>query len=721
MQKEQNTTLPGSNTIANICLLLNSLLLFLLIMGDRLAVPGLLQVAGRMHPLILHFPIVLLLLYVIYFLFVAGRKSEPAELKKYADAVLLAGALTAALAALVGLFLSREEGYDADALAWHKYGGAAISVLAILWYYNRNMIRSVAVGRFSSSAIMLVMLIMTGHDGANITHGEGFLLAPIQSDKAEPAVPLADAVIYKHIIEPIFESKCMSCHNSQKAKGELIMETRELLLKGGKSGKLWDHSNPGSGLLLERLWLPLEAKKHMPPKGKPQLSAEELELLQRWVAAGAPFDDKLTSLPGNDSLYLLAAARLGNSVEEDYDFPAADASLIRSLNSENRVVMEEAVSSPAIQVQFFNSSQFKSEQLNELSKINKQIVSLDLTRMPLNEKDLQSISKFENLRKLNLSFTGVKGEWLKQLASLKQLKSLSLSGTSVATKDLAQLKNLSGLQQVFVWQTSSPAEDWKKLQKEFPQLAVETGFAGDSIKLKLSPPVLQNEVTILTEPTLLKLKHYINGAEIRYTLDGSEPDSIRAAVYKGDEIISTNVLIKARAYKPGWYSSDILEANLYKRSVKPDTVILETAPESVYAGKPGLLTDLVKGETNFRDGNWMAWRSRPMELLLPLPKNSKVSSVAIGSLIDVGSYIMPPTRLEVWGGKEPGSMRKLGEIKPEQPTMAKPSYLRGFECKFEPAEVNYLRLIGIPVQKLPSWHPGKGDKGWLFIDEILIN
>jgi hypothetical protein len=27
----------------------------------------------------------------------------------------------------------------------------------------------------------------------------------------------------------------------------------------------------------------------------------------------------------------------------------------------------------------------------------------------------------------------------------------------------------------------------------------------------------------------------------------------------------------------------------------------------------------------------------------------------------------------------------------------------------------------VPVSKLPAWHPGKGDKGWVFTDEVFVN
>jgi hypothetical protein len=54
---------------------------------------------------------------------------------------------------------------------------------------------------------------------------------------------LEDAIVFNDLVKPILQTKCMSCHNNKKAKGDLIMETEELLLKGGKTGKLWDSTS----------------------------------------------------------------------------------------------------------------------------------------------------------------------------------------------------------------------------------------------------------------------------------------------------------------------------------------------------------------------------------------------------------------------------------------------------------------------------------------------
>ena len=676
-----------------------------------------------MHPLILHFPLVLVVLYAIAVIILppASKKADE-PYRHFMDILLLLAAFTSVITALAGLFLSREEGYDHEALLWHKWGGVCVSLFTLLWYaFNKNIVAKKA-GSIIASLFALLVVIVTGHQGAGITHGQNFLLAPIMPEKQQLVMNPEDAIVFTHMVKPILESKCMSCHNNKKAKGELIMETEELLLKGGKTGQLWDTTATDLGLLLRRVHLPIEQKKHMPPQGKPQLTEEEIEIITRWIRHGSDFKLKVADLAPSDTLRQIAESAFKAAETASYDFDEADPSLVQKLNTVNRVVSAEAVGLPALAVSFFNNRLFSTEQLKELEKIKEQIVSLDLAKMPLKDDDLRLIGDLKNLRKLNLAFTGIDGSGLKDLANLKFLHTLTLSGTKVSAANLDVLRNFPSLKTVHAWNTPVASTDVATLQKKLGAIQVETGFRGDTMLLKLTPPVLLNEEHFINAPITLKLKNYIQGAIIRYTMDGTEPDSIKSAVFKGGELIDGNVNIKAKAFKPGWISSDIIEASFYKTTYTPDTVIYLTPPDKQYADVKGkLLMNREKGEADFRFGGWVAYRQNRMECLLEFSNAIPVTQVTLSSLVDMGSYIMPPQSIGIWGGNDPKNLKLLGRLIPEQPKSMKPSYSKGFDCKISPATVKYIKIIVTPVGKLPAWHPGKGDKAWVFVDEVLVN
>lgn len=710
------------NSLFNITFALNCLLLFLLIFETRIDVPVWLQVVGRTHPVFLHFPLVLVLAYGVIAIVMAFKKNVDEAYKNIASFVLLLGAFSAVLAALAGLILSREEGYDREALQWHKWSGAAVSVLTLGWYYFQRKIEARKVLAAFTAVVAIFLVIFAGHQGAGITHGQNFLLAPMLPEKKLPSVSAEEAVVFAHMVKPILEEKCAGCHNSKKAKGDLVMETEQLLLKGGKSGKLWDSTAADLGLLLRRVHLPLEAKKHMPPQGKPQLTDEETEIITRWIRKGADFNLRVADLPASDTLHQLAVKIFTNAAIAEYEFDEADPATVEKLNTANRVVNPEALGSPALSVNFFNSTLFSADQLRELSEVKKQIVTLDLSKMPVQDADLKLISEFENLRRLNLSFSNVTGATLSELKKLKHLRSLSLSGTKVNAEQLRQLQNFSNLKTLYTWSLPISETEIENLKQQAKHIRFETGFKGDTIKLKLSPPVLVNDEIFVSKPVPLKLKHYIQGASIRYTTDGSEPDSLRSPEFTGKEMVDSSMHIKAKAFKQGWVSSDLLETSIYKTTYTPDTVIYLTEAEGNFKDEENkYLINREKGEADHRFGNWVGYRNNHMECLLQFGKSISARSVTLSTLIDPGPYIMPAERIEIWGGNDTKNLKLLSKMVPEQPGKYIPAVRKGFECKFDPTDLTVIKIVVHQVDKLPKWHAGKGQKGWFFIDEVLVN
>ena len=709
--------------VFNSCFAINCLLVFALLFESRLVIPSWLQVAGRMHMLVLHFPVTLLILYISWSLLLKKKFRDNETVKNIGDGLLLLSAFTASFTALMGLFLSKEDGYDTAALQWHKWGGVAVAIITSLWYAYREPIKMKKWVSISTALISLALVVFTGHQGATITHGPNYLLIPVMPEKKKPRILMENAEVYADMVKPILQAKCISCHNSKKAKGKLVMETEELLLKAGKNGKLWDSTAAGYGLLLTRIHLPADAKKHMPPQGKPPLTEQEIQLLYLWIKNGSWFTTKVMDLAATDSLRIIANTMFNTIETDEYDFAAADEKKIKELNNNYRIVFPLAKGSPALGAEFFSAQFYTSEQLKELLAVKEQVVSLNLNKMPVKDEELKIIGQFSNLRKLNLSFTSITGNTLQELNKLKELKQLSLSGTAIKKEDVLKLSSGKKLSHLFIWNTPLTEPDITDLKSRMKDIVIEKGFKGDSTILKLTPPILINEEQIITEPVALQLKHYVNGVSIRYTLDGSEPDSSNSPEYNSNIILTKNITVKAKAFKKGWISSDILENYFYSSKYKVDSIINLLPPEEQYKGDGAkTLTDLIKGEaSNFKSGKWLGFRKNKMESMLFFAAPATISSVTLSTLIDIGGYIMPPVSIELWGGNDAGHLKHLSRITPQQPVKVQPAYLKAFELTFSPVTVKYLKIVVIPVSKLPVWHPGKGDKGWVFTDEVFVN
>jgi mono/diheme cytochrome c family protein len=91
-------------------------------------------------------------------------------------------------------------------------------------------------------------------------------------------------------VRTILAHNCYKCHSGAKIEGELRLDEKEFVLKGGESGAIIVPGNPSKSEIIRRISLPKGHKDVMPSKGK-HLSPEEIELISFWVANGAPWPD----------------------------------------------------------------------------------------------------------------------------------------------------------------------------------------------------------------------------------------------------------------------------------------------------------------------------------------------------------------------------------------------------------------------------------------------
>ncbi|MBC7851203.1 MAG: chitobiase/beta-hexosaminidase C-terminal domain-containing protein, partial [Chitinophagaceae bacterium] len=327
-----------------------------------------------------------------------------------------------------------------------------------------------------------------------------------------------------------------------------------------------------------------------------------------------------------------------------------------------------------------------------------------------------------NLETLLLNFTLITGKNLAELNKLPQLKQLSVAGTSVTTQHLAVLKDFPQLMDVYVWNIAATPIQLEELKKQKTKFRFHAGVRTDTTILKLTAPLFQNEEQVIADALPLKLKHYINGTTIRYTINGEDPDSVSSPLYDKNVKLNATTLVKTKAFKTGWISSEVVQRYFFKTGFIADSVELITQPEPKYSKGGGkLLADREKGELNAGDGKWLGYRNNRMEVLLHFNQTIDAKNVTLSSLRSLGGYIFPPESIEVWGGTDPGKLQLLGKSKPVQPSKDEPSEVVPYSVDIRPTTVRYIKIVSKPVSKLPAWHGGKGDKGWFFVDEILVN
>jgi uncharacterized membrane protein/mono/diheme cytochrome c family protein len=258
------------------------------------------QFLGRLHPLIVHFPVGLLC--VALLLEIIGWSRKSSDMRAGITALVWIGAISSVVAAILGLILINQEEYGGDIVTVHQYAGLTTMALAIITVFALRSGRQVLYRTLLFLTVFGVTI--AGHYGALLTHGEDYLTSvlPFGKDKESPAVadakfgfistnqPLNDKQIEDLNLEvrSILAHNCYSCHSATKTKGELRLDKKELLFKGGEDGVILKAGHPEDSEMIRRVKLPAGHDDAMPTKGK-RLTEKEIALLEFWIKQGAPW------------------------------------------------------------------------------------------------------------------------------------------------------------------------------------------------------------------------------------------------------------------------------------------------------------------------------------------------------------------------------------------------------------------------------------------------
>ncbi len=690
-----------------------------------------LKYIGKFHPLVLHLPIGSLLM---TFLLVLISKLQKVDLEKAIRIGVdfsFAGAL---MASLLGYLLSLDEAYDFNTLKFHFWAGIVTLILSFsLCFLNRMKGKEPLF--FGSYILTLIALMVAGHKGGQITHGEDYLSTVNLFEDTKLVVQKDSVDYYKEVVQVIFEDKCISCHNANKSKNKLRLDRYDLVLKGGERGGMFDPQNPQEGRLVKYISLPMEDDLHMPPKNKSQLTEKEKWLLTHWAKSGAYLKEGAMGWADKDSLKANVMAFWGL----DKQVKAAEGRDLAKLLAKGFRIKPNALHDNLLKIKFIKP-QLSIEHLKMLVEVKNQLLELDLSNTNFDDEMAFVLREFPRLKVLRLDQTKISDDALNSLEK-SALEVLNLCNTRVTYQGVQNLLQLNPPKTIYAWNTAIDRNQQKQLASIAPSL-IHFGTSDlFSEKLSLSPPYIQNQNVIFGDTISIVFEEpQVKNINIHYTLDGSEPDE-SASVYEDPITLTDSKMLRAKSIKVGWKDSDLFEQMIFKNN---NHIIDQKVNNNLdkefsishhvnftFNNNQAVLFDGKKGERVYRGTSiedaktWLGVKEEDLEIEVKLKEAEKINYVTLSMLENLDMSTVYPKKIEVYGKSQIGKYELLNTL--SIPVQHEPderiSYFKDFTLAVDLKGYNEVKIRAINHMRFPDapvYKKWKKKSSWIFIDELIF-
>jgi uncharacterized membrane protein/mono/diheme cytochrome c family protein len=309
----------GNNKLIALFIVLLSIFLLQLIYNDFASSKSLLsfnpenfwflRLLGRLHPLAVHFPVALLLFTAL--LELGTIKNFNSTLRPGIKILLIAGIISSLISAIFGILLSGSAEYGEN-LILHQWLGISTAFSGILvWFLHQRILIKNQTQYIKTYRLALFItalgVIIAGHLGASLTHGDDYLSSTLpwtdnfentettsfdinSNNHDQDTLTKAQEKELNLKVRAIFAHNCYKCHGDEKVKGDLRLDSKDFVFKGGENGEVIVPGKPEESELFRRISLPSNHEDVMPSKGK-KLTANDLAIIEFWIKKGAPWPD----------------------------------------------------------------------------------------------------------------------------------------------------------------------------------------------------------------------------------------------------------------------------------------------------------------------------------------------------------------------------------------------------------------------------------------------
>ncbi|MCF7824543.1 MAG: family 20 glycosylhydrolase [Candidatus Marinimicrobia bacterium] len=262
--------------------------------------------------------------------------------------------------------------------------------------------------------------------------------------------------------------------------------------------------------------------------------------------------------------------------------------------------------------------------------------------------------------------------------------------------------------------------DWEdfqqRLQSLFPRFdALGWNYSQGTFLVEIFPGRIDNEGMIEVELTSEQ-----PNLDIRFTRDGSVPRA-SSEHYTEKLRLKEDVQVRAALFEGNKRMGRVIQRDFaFHRAVDAGTSYKFKYHPRYQAGGDRGLVDGILGTTNFQDGFWQGFEGNDLELIIDLGGTQDVFRTELNFLQSINSWIFMPEYIEVSLSGDGENWELIKRVVNEVPETNEVVTIQRLTADFPTMQTRFIKVLAKNRGVCPGWHPGAGNKAWIFCDEVIV-
>ncbi len=261
--------------------------------------------------------------------------------------------------------------------------------------------------------------------------------------------------------------------------------------------------------------------------------------------------------------------------------------------------------------------------------------------------------------------------------------------------------------------------NWQRFAQKVPvymqrldQWGINYSKAFFDVKPEVGPSAQHRGISVRMEKSA-------PGVVTRYRFVPAGQATAAAADYKTPLQITTSGLLTAWNERNGNAVGAMAKLDVSFNKATGKAVTVSPAPAKNYPGQGGVfgLVNGLRSTTGMNSAEWLGWDGKDVEFVVDLLAPVDFSTVGLHTIASGGSWVYPPSAIEVFVSNDGAAYSSIGKTGLFQPAGNSVGLMT---VKTSDQKARFVKIKAANFGPIPEGASGAGKPAWLFADEIEV-